>query len=91
MSIRDIKNLLEIINYKIKLGLPIDQSVCKEFQNKVKSENLLFSEGIDFIYEFFNSKNKIKNNLIDATVKFIGKNKMINKYFKRVADLGLQI
>ena len=91
MSIRDIKNLLEIIDNKIKVGLPLDQSVCLEFEKKARSENFIFSEGIDFIYECFNSKNKIRNNFIDTTVKYIGRNKIINKYFKKVADTGLQI
>jgi len=91
MSIRDIKNLLEIIENKIKVGLPLDQSVCLEFEKKVRSENFIFSEGVDFIYECFNSKNKIRNNFIDTTVKYIGRNKIINKYFKKVADTGLQI
>jgi len=91
MSIRDIKNLLEIINNKIKLGLPLDQSVCSEFEKKVRSENFIFSQGIDFIYECFNSENKIRNNFIDTTVKYIGRNKIINKYFKKFADTGLQI
>ena len=35
-------------------------------------------------------KNKFKNNVIDTSIKFIGKNKYINNYFKRVADIGLQ-
>ena len=91
MSIRDIKNLLEIINNKIKLGLPLDQSVCSEFEKKVRSENFIFSQGIDFIYECFNSENKIRNNFVDTTVKYIGRNKIINKYFKKFADTGLQI
>jgi len=52
---------------------------------------LIFSEGIDFIYEFFNSENKLKSGLIDTTVKFVGKNKLINRYFKKFADIGLQI
>ena len=91
MSIRDIQELLIIIDDKIKLGLPFDQSVCAEFQKKTKSKNLIFSEGIDFIYECFNSENKFKNNLVDKTVKFIGNNKIINDYFKKIADTGLQI
>ena len=91
MSIRDIKELLIIIDDKIKLGLPVDQSVCVEFQKKTKSKNFIFSEGVDFIYECFNSENKFKNNLVDKTVKFIGNNKIINEYFKKIADTGLQI
>ena len=90
MSVRDIKKLLDVIDKKIELGLPLDQNVCIEFQNRTRSENFVFSEGIDFIYEYFNSKNKFKNNVIDTSIKFIGKNKYINNYFKRVADIGLQ-
>jgi len=90
MSIRDIKELLKIIDYKIKLGLPIDQSVCIEFQNNVKSKNFVFSEGINFIYEYFNSENKIGEDLIDSTARLIGQNKILNKYFKNIADTGLQ-
>ena len=89
MTVRDIKKLLDIINNKIELGLALDQSVCIEFQNKTKSENFVFSEGIDLIYEYFNSENKIKNNLIDTSIKYIGKNKYINNYFKKIADIGL--
>ena len=90
MSIRDIKEFLKIIDYKIKLGLPIDQSVCVEFQNNVKSKNFVFSEGINFIYEYFNYENKIGDDLIDSTARLIGQNKILNKYFKNIADRGLQ-
>ena len=89
MSIRDIKKLSKIIDKKIKLGLNLDNSVCSEFQNKARKENLFFSEGVDFVYEFFNSENKIRNTLIDSTVKYVGKNKFLNQYFKKIADLGL--
>ena len=89
MSIRDIKKLLEIINNKIKLGLPLDKNVCIEFQNETKSQNFIFSEGIDFVYESFNSNNKLKSNLIDRTVKLIGKNRFVNKYLVKIADAGL--
>ena len=91
MSLRDIRKLLDIIDKKIELGLALDQSVCIEFQNKTKTGNFVFSEGIDFIYEYFNSENKIKNNLIDMSIKQIGKNKYINDYFKKIADEGLQV
>ncbi len=90
MSIRDIKEFLKIIDNKIKLGLPIDQSVCVEFQNNVRSKNFVFSEGINFIYEYFNYENKIGNSLIDSTARLIGRNKKLNKYFKNIADAGLK-
>tara|TARA_Y100000591_G_scaffold246616_1_gene217644 strand:+ start:978 stop:2060 length:1083 start_codon:yes stop_codon:yes gene_type:complete len=91
MSIRDVKKLLEIIDNKIELGLPLDKNICIEFQNITKSKNFIFSEAIDFIYESFNYKDKFKNNLVDKTVKLIGKNKFINKYFVKIADSGLNL
>ena len=91
MSIRDIKKLIEIINDKIELGLPLDKNVCIEFQNATKSKNLIFSEGIDFIYESFNSEDKLKSNLVDKTVRIVGKNKFINRYFTKVADTGFNL
>ena len=54
MSLRDIQLLSEIIDKKINLGLNIDNSVCKEFQKKIKDKNFIFSMGIDLIYEIFN-------------------------------------
>ena len=91
MTIRDIKDLIEIIDFKIELGLPIDSSVCFEFQNNTKSKNYVFSKGIDLIYEFFNLEGKVKNTFLSSTIKLIGKNKSFNKYFKKFADIGLSI
>tara|TARA_A100001015_G_scaffold320955_1_gene449333 strand:+ start:1619 stop:2701 length:1083 start_codon:yes stop_codon:yes gene_type:complete len=90
MSVRDINKLLNVIDRRIELGLPLDQTVCKEFQNQTKSDNFIFSEGIDFVYEFFNSQNTIRNKLVDTTIKYIGKNKFLNEYFKKIADVGLK-
>jgi 2-octaprenyl-6-methoxyphenol hydroxylase len=91
MSIRDIKDLIKIIDNKIQLGLPIDKSVCEEFQKRTLSKNYIFSSGIDFIYEFFNFENKTQSNFGSSTVKLIGKNKILNNYFKKFADIGLGI
>ena len=91
MSIRDIRDLIEIIDNKILLGLPLDKTVCKEFEIKTKSKNFLFSTGVDLIYEFFNFESKIQSNLVNSTVKIIGKNKLLNEYFKKFADNGLEI
>ncbi len=53
MSIRDIKIFLNLIKDKNSLGLPIDNSIYEEFENKTKYINFLFASGNDFIYEFF--------------------------------------
>ena len=89
MTIRDIKILLEIIQNKIDLGLPINSSVNQEFQNKTKHTNFIFSNGIDFIHEFFNFEGKIKNNFLINSLKYIGSKNSINNMLKKIADNGL--
>tara|TARA_Y100001958_G_scaffold156296_1_gene148658 strand:+ start:662 stop:1732 length:1071 start_codon:yes stop_codon:yes gene_type:complete len=91
MSIRDIKSLIKIIEYKNSLGLNLDSSICEEFENKNKHTNYIFSNGIDFVYEFFNSKNNINNNLTTKFVKFIANSKISNKFFTKLADEGIVI
>ena len=89
MSIRDIKQLMEIIKEKLNLGLDLDNSICQEFEKKTKHKNYLFSNGIDLIYEFFNFENKINSKVISQSIKYIGKNKVINKFFIKSADEGI--
>ena len=89
MTIRDIKILLDIIKYKSDLGLPIDISVNKEFEKKSKAKNMIFSNAIDLLYEFFNLESKTNNNLLSKSVKLLGKNPSINKIFKKFADNGI--
>ena len=89
MTMRDIRNLLGLIDKRINLGLEIDHSICIDFQNKTKDKNLLFSEGIDLIYEFFYFESKIKSNLLNETLSKIGKNKLFNNFLKKYADQGL--
>ena len=91
MTIRDINVLIDIIKVKINLGLPIDSSVNSEFENKLKHKNYIFSNGIDLIYEYFNFENKMNNNILSKTVKYLGRNKFANKFFKEFADNGIII
>ena len=91
MTIRDIKILLEIITKKNSIGLPLDSSVCYEFEKKSKHNNLLFSNGIDFVHEFFNFERKINNNFISKSIQLLGKNSNINKLFTKIADRGTLI
>jgi len=88
MTIRDTKILLGLINFKINLGIQLDSSICSEFEKKAKAQNYLFSNGIDFIYEFFNFESKTKTKLMSKSVQFLGKNKFINKLFTKLADTG---
>ena len=69
--------------------MELDQSVCEEFEKKNKHTNLIFSSGIDFIYEFFNLNRKIKNQNLNKILRFIGNNKVLNNVFTKYADKGL--
>ena len=89
MTIRDIKVLLNIIKNKIEVGLPLDKSVSIEFQNSVKHKNLIFSNGVDLVHEFFNFERKIKNKFLSKAVKKISNYKLINKVFTKIADRGI--
>ena len=89
MTIRDIKILMDIIRSRIKLGLQLDSSINIEFQNNLKHKNLIFSNGIDLIHEFFNFERKINNKFLSKSVQLLGKNPLMNKIFMNVADKGL--
>ncbi len=91
MTIRDIKILLDIIINKKSLGLPLDSSINYEFEKTSKHKNFIFSNGIDFIHEFFNFERKINSKFISRSVQFLGKNPNVNKLFTRLADKGTLI
>ena len=90
MTIRDISVLIKMINKRINLGLDLDTSICIDFEKYSKNKNFLFAQGVDFIYEFFNLENKIKNNIFSKSVKLLGNNKTVNNLFTKFADRGLQ-
>tara|TARA_B100001029_G_scaffold178880_1_gene186622 strand:- start:1686 stop:2768 length:1083 start_codon:yes stop_codon:yes gene_type:complete len=89
MSLRDITILSNIIDEKIELGLEIDSSIPKIFEKKTKSSNLIFSSGIDFIYEFFKFDNMVKNNFSKNIFHSIENKTLLNRHIKSLADKGL--
>jgi len=89
MTIRDIKVLTEIIKKRLDVGLLLDSSVNLEFQKKIKHKNLIFSNGIDLIHEFFNLERKTKTNILSKSVKLIGNQPSINRIFTKIADRGV--
>ena len=89
MTIRDIKTLSGIIKNKIELGMQIDSAILVEFEKETKSKNFLFSSIIDFIYEVFNFDKKTQDKSFNKFLKIIGKNKILNNYFVKLADRGL--
>ncbi len=91
MNIRDIKEIHKLIKFKKENGLDIDTSICVDFEKNTRNRNYLFSSGIDFIYEVFNFENKISNNSISKSIKFLGQNRIVRKFFTKVADEGTVI
>jgi len=89
MTIRDIKILLKIIKRKYDLGLPLDSSVNTEFEDNLKHKNFIFSNGVDFIHEFFNLERKIKKNFLSKSVQLFGRQPAVNKIFAKIADKGI--
>ena len=79
-----------LIDKKINLGLDIGSSTCYEFQKKSKDKNYLFSTGIDYIYEIFKFESKINSNFLSKSINLVGKNKIINSLFKKIADFGFR-
>ncbi len=88
MSLRDIREILKLIILKKENGLELDYSICIDFEKKTKHKNFIFSNSIDFIYEYFNFENKIKKNYLSKALKYLGKSHKINKIFTNVADNG---
>ena len=43
MNIRDIKVISKLIDERIDLGLPVDESILEKFENQTKHLNYLFS------------------------------------------------
>ena len=91
MTIRDIKEILYLINFRIEHGLDLDNSVGLDFEKKTKHKNYLFSNSIDLVYEFFNLESNMNNKVLGKSVKFLGKNKFINKFITKFADDGIVI
>ena len=89
MSLRDIKDILELIKFRKNLGLPLDNSIFFDFEKKIKHKNYIFSNSIDFIYEYFNFENKLNNTFLSKSVQLLGRNKLFNNTFKKIADQGL--
>jgi len=91
MIIRDIKDLSEIIQNKINLGLQLDSFILEEFQNKTKNRNFIFSSGVDFIYELFNFDKKREGKNLNKIFQYLGTNKKFVNSVIKVADKGLNI
>mgnify|MGYP001360533813 CR=1 FL=1 len=91
MTIRDIREILNLIKLRKNNGLSLDSSICMDFEKNLRHKNIIFSSGVDFIYEFFNLESKMNNQILSRSVKLLGKNKLVNNFFTNIADNGLII
>ena len=89
MTIRDIKILLNLIDFRMNLGLSLDNSVLVEFQNKTKHYNYIFSTTIDFIHEFFKFDNNFGNRYSKKLFNLLETNSLFKKYTTKFADKGI--
>ena len=89
MTIRDIRFLIDLIKYKTSLGLPIDQSICVEFEKKMRHKNFLFTTGVDLVHELFNFERKLNGDLFSKSIQMFGKNPSFNKILTKIADTGI--
>jgi len=92
MVIRDLISLRKILSKKISLGLDIGSSdILSEFSTVTKSNNFVFSIGVDILKNYFSTKNpyfkEIRNNLF----KVLNKNNFVKDIFINVADKGLRL
>ena len=91
MSLRDIKVLLDLIRNKESLGLPIDYSIFKHFEDKTKHSNFIFSSGNDFIYEFFNFDNHYFKSVSKKIFNSLNNSIFFKKLAVNYADKGFKI
>ena len=91
MTLRDIKVFLDSLRYRVSLGLPIDYSICKEFENKTKHLNFIFSSGNDFIYEFFNYDNFYLKIFSKKIFNYLNNRVFLKKLAIKYADKGIKI
>ena len=91
MTIRDIKIISKIVDEKISLGLPIDISVAKDFQDTTKHLNYLYGKAIDGIYEFFRLDNNINNTISTPVFKVLNKNSVFKNYSNILSDKGFNL
>ena len=84
MTIRDINVLMNIITSKLDHGLQMDHSICIDFEKNTKHKNYLFSNSIDFVYEFFNFESKTNNPILSKSIQFLGNQKLANNFFRNL-------
>ena len=90
MTLRDLKELNTIINYKINLGLDIgDELTMINFEKNRRSQNFMFSMSSNLIKNFFDYDNKIFKVFAKQALSIVNKNYNVKNFFINSADRGL--
>ena len=71
--------------------MPLDYTINSKFEKKMRHTNYIFSNSIDLIHELFNLERKSNSKILSKTIKLIGKNPKLNKVFKKIADVGVNL
>ena len=88
MTIRDIKNLIKTFDKKTSLGLPVDETCLRDFENNFKYKNFLFANGLDLIYEFFKFENKIPKVFSKNFFDIVNRNSYLKNLSSKIANKG---
>ena len=89
MTIRDLKIFINIIKKRIENGLDIEALCLNDFENLTKSKNFLFSEGINFVHDFFKTKKFYGEDQFNKIFKKINNNDKLKSFFIKSADEGI--
>ena len=91
LVLRDIKKLQEILKYYSQLGISFKNSFAlDDFYAQRKAENIVFGLGVDAAHTFF-KQNKYLDPFKEIILKNIGKNNVVKKISKIIANQGLSI
>jgi len=88
MTIRDIKNLIKTFDKKTSLGLPVDETCLRDFENNYKYKNFLFANGLDLIYEFFKVENKIPRAFSKNFFDIVNRSSYLKNLSSKIANKG---
>ena len=91
MILRDLYSLKKNLSSKMDLGLDIGtDNTLAEFSSETKSNNLVYSLGIDFIKNSFSIKKKTFKNYRDLIIMSLNKNSFVKNIFFNLADKGIK-
>lgn len=88
MTLRDIRQLSQIIDTQISLGLEIGKSVLLEFEKNSQHKNYIFGASINFINDFFKIDNKFQGKISENVFNLLKNNNFFKKTSISLADKG---